>query len=66
MYPTQSESLTYYYAIFFFNFRYITPDKFYIEALSDGKELLVIDRVSQEISLEGMCFLFTSIICKGS
>ncbi|PNF28790.1 Phosphatidylinositide phosphatase SAC1-A [Cryptotermes secundus] len=31
---------------------YITPEKFYIEALSGGKELLVIDRVSQEISLQ--------------
>ncbi|XP_021918334.1 phosphatidylinositide phosphatase SAC1 isoform X1 [Zootermopsis nevadensis] len=31
---------------------YITPEKFYIEAIGDGNELLVIDRVSQEISLQ--------------
>ncbi|PSN49044.1 Phosphatidylinositide phosphatase SAC1 [Blattella germanica] len=30
---------------------YITPEKFYIEAIADS-ELLVIDRVSQEISLQ--------------
>nr|CAD7429291.1 unnamed protein product [Timema monikensis] len=30
---------------------YVTPEKFYIEAVS-GNELLVIDRVSQEISLQ--------------
>lgn len=31
---------------------YITPEKFYIEAISGGKDLLVIDRVSHEISLQ--------------
>ncbi|XP_067006317.1 phosphatidylinositol-3-phosphatase SAC1-B [Anabrus simplex] len=31
---------------------YITPEKFYIESISSGSELLVIDRVSQEISLQ--------------
>jgi hypothetical protein len=36
------------------NFRYITPEKFYIEALSEGKELLIIDRVSKEMSLQGL------------
>jgi hypothetical protein len=39
-----------------FNFRYITAEKFYIEAI-DGNELLVIDRVSQEMSLQGMLFI---------
>jgi len=31
---------------------YITPEKFYIEAIGVGNELLAIDRVSQEISLQ--------------
>jgi hypothetical protein len=44
------------------NFRYITPEKFYVEALGDGKELLVIDRVSQELSLQGLYFFFTNMM----
>jgi len=37
-----------------FLFRYITPEKFYVEPFDRTKGLLVIDRVSQEISLQGM------------
>jgi hypothetical protein len=46
---------------FFLNFRYITPEKFYVEALGHGKELLVIDRVSQEILLQGL-YSFTCML----
>lgn len=35
------------------NSRYITPEKFFVEAINSN-ELLVIDRVSQEITLQGM------------
>jgi hypothetical protein len=40
--------------VILFNSRYITPEKFYIEAVGSGNELLAIDRVSQEISLQGV------------
>jgi hypothetical protein len=50
----------------FFNFRYITPEKFYVEALGDGKELLVIDRVSQEILLQGLYFFISMVYVSGS
>jgi len=40
--------------VIIFNSRYITPEKFYIEAIGSGNELLAIDRVSQEISLQGV------------
>lgn len=39
---------------FVFVFRHITADKFYVESKdSKDNEILVIDRVSQEISLQG-------------
>lgn len=41
--------------IFFLSFSHVTTDKFYIQPVDSGiDELLVIDRVSQEISLQGM------------
>ena len=40
--------------IFVFGFSHVTTDKFYIQPVDSGiDELLVIDRVSQEISLQG-------------
>jgi hypothetical protein len=48
--------------IIIFNSRYITPEKFYIEAIGGGNELLAIDRVSQEISLQGV-YIFLKCVC---
>ena len=40
--------------IFVFGFSHVTTDKFYIQPVDSGiDELLVIDRVSQEINLQG-------------
>ena len=64
------------FAFVLFVFRHITADKFYVESKdSKDNEILVIDRVSQEISLQGryivqMCvprlvyimFAFTSFL----
>ena len=42
------------FAFVLFVFRHITADKFYVESKdSKDNEILVIDRVSQEISLQG-------------
>lgn len=50
------------FAFVLFVFRHITADKFYVESKdSKDNEILVIDRVSQEISLQGR--LHCSNVC---
>ena len=43
------------------NFRYATPEKFYVEP-AGTKVLLVVDRVSQQIYTQGNEILYNSVL----